>query len=80
MRRSIPCVSTMVPDEPWDDEHCVKCGVELPDTDPDPENTDASPWWNGFCSDECEAKWTDGKVEHEILTRQESDVDGGLLE
>ena len=41
------------PDEPWDDTTCANCGCDLPDKDPDPENSGTSPWWDGFCSEPC---------------------------
>jgi len=41
------------PDEDWDDTICANCLCDLPDEDPDPENTGASPWWDGFCSEPC---------------------------
>jgi hypothetical protein len=41
------------PDEPWDNTTCANCGCDLPDKDPDPENSGTSPWWDGFCSEPC---------------------------
>ena len=41
------------PDEPWDDTVCFNCGCDLPEEDPDPENTGAGPWWEGYCSEPC---------------------------
>tara|TARA_R100000329_G_scaffold119252_1_gene98269 strand:- start:425 stop:610 length:186 start_codon:yes stop_codon:yes gene_type:complete len=51
----VMCPSSLVPDEVWDDTICFECLAPLPDDDPDPENTGASPWWDGFCSEECRA-------------------------
>ena len=39
-----------------DDTRCFHCSKDLPDDDPDPENTGASPWWDGFCSEDCRTK------------------------
>lgn len=41
------------PGEDWDDTICFNCGCDLPDEDPDPENTGTSSWWEGFCSEPC---------------------------
>jgi hypothetical protein len=41
------------PEEMWDDTVCYNCLTELPEVDPDPENTGASPWWDGYCSTSC---------------------------
>jgi len=32
---------------------CANCLCTLPEEDPDPKNTGVSPWWEGFCSEEC---------------------------
>ena len=55
MRSHVVCPSSQVPDEPWDDTICAECLVDLPEDDPDPDNTGTSPWWEGFCSEECRA-------------------------
>ena len=50
----------MAPDEPWDDAICWHCGRDLPDEDPDPENTGAGPWWEGYCSEQCRKAQAEG--------------------
>ena len=51
----ILCPSEMSnPDDiDWDDSVCYRCEAELPEWDPDPANDGTSPWWEGYCSEEC---------------------------
>jgi len=44
---------TNIDDVDWDDTRCANCTCDLPEKDPDPENSGTSPWWDGFCSEPC---------------------------
>ena len=48
-----PSEMTNIDDVDWDDTRCANCTCDLPEDDPDPENSGTSPWWDGFCSEPC---------------------------
>ena len=53
MRILCPSEMNNPDDVDWDDTICASCMKKLPDEDPDPENDGTSPWWEGYCSEEC---------------------------
>ena len=42
------------PDEElWDDTVCSHCDKPLAESDPEPYKDGKSPWWDGYCSEDC---------------------------
>jgi len=53
MRILCPSEMLNIDDDDGDDTRCANCGCDLPEQDPDPENDGTSPWWDGYCSEDC---------------------------
>ena len=58
-----------------DDTRCATCGCDLPEQDPDPENTGASPWWDGYCSEVCREK---NAIPSEVMSLGKHPPGGGV--